>query len=94
MKSSWPGFLHKSDLFVWIGENETRPKTSKNKWLGHYFFILMAKYFLLAMSATALQLFCLFSSYDEKKFLKIASKYTSVGLGQRLIFLSAVGDDA
>ncbi len=68
---------------VWTGENETRPKTSKNKWLGFYIFILMAKYFLLAMSATALLLFRLFSSYDEKKLLFIASKYTSVGLGQR-----------
>jgi hypothetical protein len=54
----------------------------------------MAKYFLLAMSATALQLFRLFSSYDERKLLLIASKYTSVGPGQRLLFLSAVGDDA
>jgi hypothetical protein len=67
---------HKHEMFVagkirpvWRGKNETRPKTSKNKWLGPYIYILKAKYFLLAMSATALQFVCLFSSYDEKKLL-------------------------
>jgi hypothetical protein len=44
MKSSCPGFSHKSDLYgtIWIDELETRQKTSKkyrNGW-GHKFFFI------------------------------------------------------
>jgi hypothetical protein len=37
MKNLWLGFFTQIRP-VWIGELETRPKTSKNEWLGHYNF--------------------------------------------------------
>ncbi len=40
MKSSWPGFLHKPDLYGLV----TSPKTSKNVW-NLVFFLLSAKFF-------------------------------------------------
>jgi hypothetical protein len=30
---------------VWIGELETRPKASKNLWLGPYIFIFIGEFF-------------------------------------------------